>query len=157
MNKVLDVGSGPNKTKIKDAEVIGLDHYPFEGVDVVRDIRRGIPFSDDTFDGVLIKHCLEHFANEDVIFIVEEIWRVCKPGGAVYVEVPDATSPNAYLDPTHKSLWYPDSFRFWAVDDRGEHIIFRGPAYGANAKFKLEETGLDSNKSRFYRLQVIKQ
>lgn len=151
--KCLDIGCGPNKT----AGFIGLDIYAFEGVDIVRDIMRGIPFNDNTFEGVLCKHVAEHFEGEDFIFLVEEVWRVLVGGGTFNVVVPSASSPNRYRDPTHKIRdFHSDSFMFWEVDENNEYIIFRGNHYNTRAKFELIDTNLDYNKDRHYLLKAIK-
>lgn len=155
--KALDIGCGPNKQKLDDRfDIIGMDWYPFDGVDVVRDLMRGIPFCDDYFDVVIAKHVIEHFADNDLIFLVDEIWRVVKPGGIIEVVVPDITSPNRYRDPTHKTRdWSEDSFMFWQVDEDGKYVIFH-ESHNIKAKFSKIETAINGNKDRFYRLHPRK-
>lgn len=153
MSLRLDLACGPNKTP----GCVGIDHYPFEGVDVVRDLRRGLPFSDNTVEAILAKHIIEHFDGEDLLFLIDEMWRVTIPGGDWVVVVPDLSSPNRYKDPTHKTRdWSPDSFDFWKVNDAGEHLIYRGPAYRADAKLEVVATEVNGNRDRFYRIKVIK-
>ena len=136
---------------------IGIDRYPFPGVDVVRDLRRGLPFNDSIFDGVRAHHCLEHFTGDDLLFLVDEVWRVCKPGAKLEITVPDATSPNRYRDPTHVERdWHDDSFMMWQLDSKGEYQIFVGPGYGRHAKLKLLTTAVSASKDRFYRIEVVK-
>jgi len=53
------------------------------------DIETGLPYADNSVDGILASHLLEHF---DCIFVVEllkECRRVLKPGGVLRVSVPD--------------------------------------------------------------------
>ena len=150
---LLDIGCGSAKA----AGHIGLDRYAFPGVDVVRDLRRGLPFNDLTFDGVRAHHVLEHFTGEDLLFLVDEVWRVCKPGAKLEITVPDATSHNRYRDPTHVERdWHEDSFMMWQVDIKGEWQIFVGPSYGRHAKLRLLTTAVNPNKDRLYRLEVLK-
>jgi hypothetical protein len=93
----------------------------------------------------------------DLIFLVEDCWRVSKPGVMWNIVVPDATSPNRYRDPTHATRdWAPDSFMLWEVKPDGEWLIFVGPAYGRRAKLKVLGTSLNGNKDRSYSIQVIK-
>ena len=150
---MIDIGCGPNKNQ----GFIGIDHYKFDGVDIVRDLRRGLPFSDSTIEGVLAKHILEHFDGEDLIFIVEEIWRVCKHQSKVYVEVPAADSPNCGKDFTHKKKdWDEWSFQMWEKKN-GEYIIERGPVYGICGEFKSEyQKNLDTLNAH-YQLTVEKE
>lgn len=151
---ILEIGCG---TKRVVPDSVGLDIYPFPGVDVVRDLRRGLPWSAMYFHGVVAHHVLEHFAGEDLVFVVEEMHRVTKPGGILRVVVPDATSPNRYRDPTHLTRdWSPDSFDLWAnLDERGEYRIFVGPMYQRRAKLMLEQTWLTPSKDRGYVLRVL--
>lgn len=60
-------------------------------VDVVADAH-DIPFPDSYFDGIIAQSVLEH--TRDNARIMSEMWRVLKPGGIVYVEVP-------FLQPVH--------------------------------------------------------
>jgi SAM-dependent methyltransferase len=150
--RLLDLGCGPNKNN----GFIGIDHYAFDGVDIVRDLARGLPFEDNVIEGVLIKHCLEHFDDTDFLFIVEEMGRVCRPGAQITVILPDATSPNIRRDPTHKKRdWDDYAFDFWKIGDDGEYVIFRGPEYGTHAKLHLARTEIDSNLDRIYILEVL--
>jgi hypothetical protein len=50
--KILDIGCGRRKRGN-----IGLDLYPFEGVDIVWNVTRGLPFPDNALDGIYIS-CL---------------------------------------------------------------------------------------------------
>ena len=152
-NLLLDIGCGTTKP----AGYIGLDRYPFPGVDIVRDIRRGLPFNDSIFDGASAHHVIEHFTGEDLLFIVDEMWRVCKLGGVLDIVVPDATSQNRYRDPTHLERdWSPDSFKLWEVGADGSWIIFVGPSYHRHAKLRQLTTAINPNLDRLFRLEVLK-
>ena len=151
----LDLGCGPQK----QVGFLGIDHYPFPGVDIVRDLRRGLPLAANSVDGIVIKHVLEHFDGEDLLFLVDEMWRVCKPGAKIGVEVPVIESPNRYRDPLHKTRdWSDDSFLLWAVNEQQDWLIFVGPTYHRQAKLRLLDTGVsaDATKNRTYLLEVVK-
>lgn len=152
---ILDLGCGPKKLEGS----VGIDVWPFDGVDIVRDLRRGLPFSDSTVDAIRAQQVMEHFDGEDLIFIVEEMWRVLKPASVAYIEVPDAHSPNRYRDPTHKTRdWNKDSFRLWEVDEKDEWLIYVGPMYRRQAKFHVAtqpDTGTEFNRS--YQLMALKE
>lgn len=48
-----------------------------------------LPFPDDTFDEVMIVHCLEHLDMEQGNLAIKAAHRVLKPGGTFDVELPD--------------------------------------------------------------------
>ena len=149
----LDICCGPNKTP----GFIGIDQTPFPGVDIQRDVLRGLPFDDNSVDEIVCKHAMEHFQGMDLIFLVEDCWRVSKPGIEWTIIVPDATSPNRYRDPTHCTRdWHADSFMLWQVDEQGKHLIFVGPSYGRRAKLKVLATSINGNKDRSFEIRVIK-
>lgn len=50
-----------------------------------------LPYPDDTFDGVLASHCVEHWDCQQAVTVMKECRRVLKPGGCLLVSVPDAT------------------------------------------------------------------
>lgn len=113
--RCLNIGCGdkPLATNTLDAWV-NLDMQGLPGVDVVRNITRGLPFADATFDHVLMDNVLEHLRSEDAIFAINEIDRVLKVGGTAEIIVPHAGSQGAIQDPTHKSLWVPRSVLYWS-------------------------------------------
>lgn len=77
-----NVGSG--NTKISD-KVINIDIFDYDNVDVVCDIKN-LPFKDNTVDIVMNTAVLEHVPNPQAV--VDEIYRVLKPGGIVYTAFP---------------------------------------------------------------------
>lgn len=107
----LNIGCGTKA--ILDGGWVNLDTRALPGVNVIRDLRRGLPFADETFDHVLADNVLEHFDNEDFIFILNEINRVLKIGGTAEIIVPHASSQGAVQDPTHKMLFVPRSSLYW--------------------------------------------
>jgi len=93
--KVLDLGCGRHK----QLGAIGLDQYPFEGVDVVHDLNKPLPFGDEEFDIVFANQLLEHI--DKIVELVYEIHRILKPGGIFLAHVPYFRSVWAHIDPTH--------------------------------------------------------
>ena len=82
--RVLDVGCGlqPHKGYFKD--YVGIDflkYFPTVAADA-----RFLPFSDASFDSVICMEVLEHINNPPAVF--NEIVRVLKIGGIVYITVP---------------------------------------------------------------------
>jgi predicted SAM-dependent methyltransferase len=67
-----------------------LDAIPAPHVDHVGDASDLAAFPDDTFAEVYASHVLEHFDYKDEMIEVLREWRrVLKPGGTLYVSVPD--------------------------------------------------------------------
>lgn len=72
------------------------------------------PTDSNTVDHINASHVLEHIpAGDDRIFVMNEAWRVLKPGGTITITVPLAPSDDAFADPTHVSYWVPKSFDYF--------------------------------------------
>lgn len=50
-----------------------------------------LPFEDESVDGVLLSHVVEHFDAQDGLKLLLECHRILKHGGVVLVSVPDAS------------------------------------------------------------------
>ena len=97
MKKVLDLGCGKNKTE----GAIGVDKIKLEGVDIIYDIEMSpLPFKDNCIDKIICNSVLEHVNN--LVSIMEDFYRVLKPGGILVVNVPHGSSTNYITGPTHK-------------------------------------------------------
>lgn len=57
------------------------------------------PFEDNFADEIYLIHVLEHLENP--IEKLEEMHRILKPGGLLYLRVPHFSSMGAFTDPTH--------------------------------------------------------
>lgn len=94
--KVLDVGAGAGNMMHQLAqygEVVGLENNPKpipiaheRGFDVRLGSATDIPFDDDTFDIVALLDTVEHIEEETAV--LQETYRVTKPGGYMIVTVP---------------------------------------------------------------------
>lgn len=109
--KWLDLGCGPNKR----AGCIGMDCLAIPGVDVCASLEGTLPFADDRFDRVYSAHSLEHTSNP--AFVMEEIHRVLRPGGTLFLSVPHFTNNRAY-DPFHKSYFSLAGFEVYDPSTR---------------------------------------
>jgi len=54
-----------------------------------RDVRRGLPFPDDSVSYIYSSHTFEHFAFDESLALGKECFRVLKEGGILRVVVPD--------------------------------------------------------------------
>lgn len=59
---------------------------------LIHDVRKRLPFSDDTIDVIYSSHMLEHLYLEEAKRLLKECHRVLKPGGIVRMVVPDLQS-----------------------------------------------------------------
>jgi predicted SAM-dependent methyltransferase len=58
--------------------------------DIAWDLRRPLPFGDETAEAAFLEHVLEHMTVEDGMAVLEHCRRVLVPGGVLRVGVPDA-------------------------------------------------------------------
>jgi predicted SAM-dependent methyltransferase len=84
------------------------------------DIRRPLPFPDDTFDAVYALHIIEHLTPEEASRFVAEIFRVLRAGGIFRVSTPDLESAvRAYLERLDECSSQPTKLEIvkyeWAV------------------------------------------
>ncbi|SDD36111.1 methyltransferase domain-containing protein [Actinokineospora iranica] len=96
---ILDIGCGDTK---QYPDSIGVDLRAARDVDVVADLRDGLPFPDASADRVFAVHVLEHLV--DFLPLVDECHRVLRPGGILHVLSPWWRYVNAVADPTHVRL-----------------------------------------------------
>ncbi|MCD6381657.1 MAG: methyltransferase domain-containing protein, partial [Candidatus Aenigmarchaeota archaeon] len=118
MKKILELGSGkkPYLGK-KDEKVIHLDIVKLPHVEIVHDLNKfPWPFKDNEFDEIRADNVIEHL--DDLVKVMEEIWRILKPKGIVKVWVPYFAHPNAFTDITHKHFFTLHSFDYF--DQRTE-------------------------------------
>lgn len=80
--RILDLGSGGRRLK---EGVISIDIFPREGVSVVADALM-LPFREGSFDLIVCTAVLEHVTRTETV--ISEIYKCCKKGGVVYVEMP---------------------------------------------------------------------
>jgi len=82
---VLEIGGGYSPVyhlNLDIEKVIGK-------VDIVSDVRTGLPFIDGCYDYVYSAHLIEHlFYREGEIFL-REVWRILKTGGKAQIICPD--------------------------------------------------------------------
>ncbi|PIR49071.1 hypothetical protein COU80_01515 [Candidatus Peregrinibacteria bacterium CG10_big_fil_rev_8_21_14_0_10_55_24] len=99
---VLNIGSLSKDLKDMHRRMLNLDLVAYPNVDVVADAHR-LPFVDESMDIVLFKNVLEHV--RDPLTVMEEIQRVLKPGGLLFIKLP-------FLQPFHA---VPDDYQRYSV------------------------------------------
>ncbi len=82
-------------------EIIDLNRFPW-------------PFEDDEVARISASHVLEHLG--DFNAVVNEMWRICRPGALIEVQVPFFLSTKFYSEPDHRIPFGIRSF------DNYEHL-----------------------------------
>ena len=107
--KILDLGCGSRKYKDDTNEVIGMDKFQLEDVDVVHDIEKTpFPFKDNEFDMIIANHVVEHVQN--FFPLMEELYRITKQDGLIKIRTPHFSSRSAFGNPDHKRFFTLTSF-----------------------------------------------
>lgn len=87
---------------------IGVDRYAADGVDIVHDLNVGwLPFADGSIESIITHHALEHIG-DGFISLMDNCYRVLKPGGILRIIVPLFPSWSAVSDPDHKRYFMAD-------------------------------------------------
>lgn len=142
----LNLGSGRRPIQ----GYINIDNSPnAKDPDVVRDITRGLPYEDSTIDEVNAQSFLEHLESKDVVFVMNEIWRVLKHGGLFSLEVPIAGTPESFQDPTHVSFWNRQRLKYFQKGSSYCESV--GYLYGIVARFEI----LNAMEEHGYRLKAV--
>lgn len=117
-----------------------------------------IPLDEQVADTVSCRDFLEHipkgyFSEQTgqmrypIIELMNEIWRVLKPGGTFSSLTPCYPAVEVFRDPTHLSVWTLESMDYFC----GKYPVAK--VYGVECNFVLEENRLD----RFYLRAVLRK
>jgi SAM-dependent methyltransferase len=95
---------------------VNLDAVALPGVDVVANLEdcagTPLPFADSSVDEFLLSHLLEHIAAP--LPLMQELWRIAKPGASMTVRIPHGGSDQAWTDPTHVRPYFGGSFGYFS-------------------------------------------
>jgi SAM-dependent methyltransferase len=117
--RTLDVGSGGTKQKATSA---GVDLYRVPGVDVVADLRAGLPLADRSVDRIYAVHVLEHVL--DLVPLMNELHRVLADDGVLHVLSPHWQAIGAVADPTHVKYLDVQTFKWFCGPHGGSAIWY---------------------------------
>jgi len=134
---------------VKVPGYINLDNRLEVNPDVAWDVLEGLPYKDSTVDIVRAYDFLEHIPIGSTVFVIDEIWRVLKPGGIFESFTPDAEhGQGAFQDPHHVSFWVENTWRYFSEDSERE-------LYGGHANFLIESMDRVESGNRVFHLHVI--
>lgn len=103
---------------------INIDENEKWSPDIVRDVNKGLPFSDNTIDEIYSNHFVEHL--EDLVWFMQECHRVLKTNGRFIATFPPFPDIRIFSSPFHKRVLTRETFRFFT------------PGYDSNETAKLD-------------------
>ena len=106
----MNVNLGCGEDKIADS--INVDFRETAATDVVHDLTKiPWPFENEVFDNAVAKDIIEHMLY--VIPFMDEVWRIVKPEGHLFIRTTYFEREQAYKDPTHFHFFTLESFDFY--------------------------------------------
>lgn len=137
----LNIGSG--FTRIEGfTNVDYVQHTDDKGnqyTDVLCNIEKEpLPFEDNSIDEIAAYEVLDHV--ENLIFVMNEMWRVLKPEGLLKGKLPREGGRGALADPTHKRIIITDTFDYFTGVNRHKSFRPRRPGnadYGIKPWYKI--------------------
>lgn len=146
MTKILDLGCGKRKKK----GAVGIDISKDTDADVIHDLDSfPYPFSDNEFNYVYADNIIEHL--DDVIKVLEELYRITKDGATTKIIVPFFRSVYASIDPTHRHFFTSRSFDYF--DSQNEFSRFYKYS---KCHFKVEKVIFDENIRHKFLGEIVK-
>lgn len=82
--------------------------------------RAGLPFPTGSIESIISHHALEHIG-EGFLRLMDECYRVLKPGGVMRIIVPLFPSLTAVEDPDHKRYFMEGTFETFCGAEDGQH------------------------------------
>jgi predicted SAM-dependent methyltransferase len=127
----LNIGCGP----YKDAGVINIDKNPVWEPDLVLDVRKGLPYEDNSVDGIKAWHFIEHLDKDEIVGFLAECYRVLKQKGKLDLLFPIGVT----YDLDHKS--YLSKYSFELICRGGKDDYYHGPKIAFTLIRAKEEEG----------------
>ena len=81
----VNIGCGPNPL----SGWINLDMARGDRIDIVWDLRNGLPFPSKSCAAIFGEHVIEHISKEGALKLLQECHRVLQPGGVIRLSTPD--------------------------------------------------------------------
>lgn len=104
----------------------GLLRNEWDSRIVIHDLRRALPFADQTVDCVYTSHTLEHLTRKDGWNMLSESYRVLKSGGVLRVVVPDLKAiVQHYVEGRIKADEFLDNLHVHYVEEQDSRLKAR--------------------------------
>lgn len=88
MNDLIFLNIGAGSKNIQG--FINIDIEP--GADIIADVTKGLPFEDNSVDGIYSEHFIEHLSQDEGLFFFRECRRIMRPGSIIRIATPDLDS-----------------------------------------------------------------
>lgn len=99
----------------------GWTSIDVSGGDVVRDLRRGLPFADNSVFAIRAFDFFEHLESKDAAWLIGECWRVLRHGGWLLTRTPSESGVGASCDLSHLSRWNTRTWAYFWSDGLREY------------------------------------
>lgn len=136
---------------------VNVDHLDLPGIDIVHNlVMLPYPFADNSAELVHAIDVLEHLPNYTpdwkpmIVAFIDEMYRILKLGGELYIQTPGFRAEFAFQDPTHVRPFHPKTFDLW--DPETDYGKTNG--YYSKSRFKVSCEELDNGNLRVY---MVKQ
>ncbi len=132
-------------------EYINVDRFITDGVNIVCDFERWLPFKDNSFDYLYSRYVLEHI--DDIVKIMSEIHRILKPNGIAHIEVPHCSWFQSYASFDHKHFFTSNSFDCFRESSKEGYfldikfkfnIVKKKLSWGEGYKYKMIDNLINS-------------
>jgi SAM-dependent methyltransferase len=136
---LLDVGCGPNELVRRYGRGVGVDVYPWRGIDVLCDTRR-LPFPDASFHTAALLAALNHVPHDNRRAVLNEVHRVLRPAGRLLITMLDPVIGRV----THRLRLKQDPDQ----RERGMHTDEDYGLWDSEVRRLLEESGFRLERRR---------
>lgn len=109
--KKLQLGCGPNV--LEGWLSTDINPIPKKGILYI-DVTKAINFNDNTFNYVFHEHLIEHLRYGQGVKLIQECWRILKPGGKLRVATPDLSFIMHFYNQEKSEL--QTKYLHWVID-----------------------------------------
>jgi len=151
--KQLDVGCGVQKVP----GFIGLDKVKSKDVDMVCDfLKESLPFDDNTIDEVFCGDVIEHITYKEMIKLMNEIYRICKPNAKVVIHT--VYGIKGWLQhPPHLRPIMSNQFDYFSPKClESETFVHMRKADGIKSIYNIIKSEVNQDNTLYFELEVVK-
>jgi len=118
----------------------GLDHVKLPTTDIVADLNEPLSeLPDHCVSEIYTRHTLEHI--RDLLPLMGELHRVCRPDARIEIIVPHFSNPFFYSDPTHVRAFGLYTFYYFA--DEADQPRRKVPAFYVPHRFQIDSVSIE--------------